>query len=167
MLHKLTFNAPDAPHVKFAGFTYPRPIATMPAGPLASRKARRKHLPLTGPYYWRAPRMAGTGAGFYLDSDGMPCNRWKYADEIDSSIGHRGWYTDDAGTGCKVRGIVFRLPHTRGFLAGWTYGENMTSGCEARIHQTEIEAARYADECARVVAENELENDRRENEQTE
>ena len=45
-----------------------------------------------------------------------------------------------------------RLPHNRGFLAGWSMGEGMISEIEYIIHANEIDAALEADNLADQVA---------------
>ena len=90
----------------------------------------------------------------------MPGLRWQYADEVCRSIRHTGWYCD-AGLdgfsrldGDKIRGIVFRLPRSRGFLPGWTMGEGMASGIDySQIFDDEKDCAITADSIAENVAD--------------
>ena len=144
---------------QFAGFSWPRHVARMACGPAALRKkwAGRKFC---GEYY-HAPRPSdsGTGKGFYLESDGQPFTRWMWADDVDSSIRHAGWFCDDYGDGEKIRGIVVRLPHGR-FLAGWSMGESMSSIVDGRLFDDESAAARYADQLAESAADREREYQR-------
>lgn len=144
------------PAFEFAGFNWPRYVATLPRGTMAKRLERAKN-PATGPYYHAPkPEAAGTGRGFYLDSDGMPGLRWQWCDEVSgASIRHTGWFADECET--TIRGIVARLPKGRGFLAGWSMGESMASALEAEIYSDETEAARMADSLAESVAERERE----------
>jgi len=127
----------------FAGFQWPRYLASMACGPAALRKKWTRRV--VGEYY-HAPRphQAGTGRGFYLDSDGQPFTRWQWCDDVPGvSINHTGWldeYGDD-----KIRGIVVSLPHGR-FLAGWSMGEGMASTVDAALYTT-AEAAAYAADC--------------------
>jgi hypothetical protein len=92
--------------------------------------------------------------GFYLDDPHTaPGLRWQWADAVKGArIGHTGWFCDKF---CDdtIRGVVFRLPRSRGFLPGASMGEHMstTLGCE--IIADEADAARLADEYARVWAE--------------
>lgn len=141
---------------EFAGFTWPRFIATLPKGSTATRLARYKN-PVTGPYY-HAPKPGADGTGFYLESDGMPSMRWQWCDAIARSIEHSGWFTSDHQIcGETIRGLVFRLPGGRGFLAGWSMGEGMASGLEYEIYTDEIDAAYAADSLAENIAEKERE----------
>ena len=105
-----------------------------------------------GPYTFRSDADHETFS-FYLDSAFCPDLRWTYADEITYLIRHRGWYCDDFQED-TMRGIVFRLPKSRGFLVGWTMGDGMISEIDRRwILDDEEQAAHAADECARVAAE--------------
>lgn len=140
----------------FAGFTFPRTVAMLPKGALAARVIARRNR-LTGPYT-AAPSPNAKGAFFYLDSDFMPGLRWAWADETDARIEHRGWFSDTHGDGDTIRGIVFRLPKDRGFLAGWSMGESMASELEtSRVYDDERSAAYAADSMAEGVAEKERE----------
>ena len=153
-------NQPTIPNVQpfnFAGFHWPRYLAHMACGPVALRKkwAGRK---VCGEYY-HAPRpeKAGTGRGFYLDSDGQPFTRWQWADEVDGvRINHTGWWTDEYGDSETIRGIVVSLPHGR-FLAGWSMGEGMASTVDGYIYDSASDAAYAADSMAESAAEDERE----------
>ena len=145
----------------FAGFNFPKYLWTLPRGSFADRIKRRKPV-VCGDYY-HAPKPQGrySGMGFYLESDGMPGLRWQWADEVDSSIHHTGWFCDDFGDS-KIRGIVMTLPHRRGFIAGWSMGENMASGIEYMVYEDAETAAQVADSIAENMAEKErkhLENE--------
>lgn len=67
-------------------FQWPRYVARMACGPAELRKkwAGRK---VCGEYY-HAPRpeTAGTGRGFYLDSDGQPSGRWPMGEGMASTV---------------------------------------------------------------------------------
>lgn len=145
----------------FAGFSWPRRVATLPTGTTA-RRLERYMNPVTGPYY-HAPRPvegAHPGKGFYLASDGAPGLRWVWCDHVEGlgrSIDHTGWFTDEHGDGEKIRGVVFRLPHGRGFMAGWSMGEGMATSLDAGTYGSEIDAAFAADGMAETAAENERE----------
>ena len=115
----------------------------------------RKHC---GMYHFRNDADSET-FGFYLDSDFCPDLRWQWCDEIASSIRHTGWYTDKHGDGDTVRGVVFRLPKNRGFLAGWSMGENMCGAVERFVYTDETDAAHAADSMAESIAENERERE--------
>lgn len=87
----------------------------------------------------------------------MPGLRWEWADNAAQSIHHTGWYTDEYGDGDTIRGLVFRLPHNRGFLAGWSMGEGMASIVAYEVYPDEVSAALAADDIARYAAERERE----------
>lgn len=146
----------------FAGFNYPKFLGDLPGGSLAKRldeykKHPTKSLRLHG-YRSDKPSPNPDGKMFYLDSDFMPSLRWTWADKVEHSrIDHRGWYSDEYGDGDKIRGLVFRLPHNRGFLAGWSMGESMCGEVDYTIYDDEIQAARNADTMAQHVAEREIE----------
>lgn len=148
----------------FAGIQWPARIAefhtsphnkrTLPSG--REMQARMRFC------YYHAPRpitrRGEHGRGFYLASDGAPGLRWQWADDVCGAIRHTGWHTSPYGDCDTIRGIVMRLPRGRGFLAGWSMGEGMASGVEYQIHETERDAARMADELARIAAEREMES---------
>jgi hypothetical protein len=150
----------------YAGFQYPK-VYSLVASPCrgTTLEARRRAVDrtYTGPYYRTSPSpQTGTvtpGASFYLGSDWAPSLRWQWCDDVtDAHIDHTGWWADDYGDGDKIRGVVFRLPHARGFLAGWSMGEGMASEVEYYIYDTETGAARAADSWAERVAEDEREH---------
>jgi CRISPR/Cas system CSM-associated protein Csm5 (group 7 of RAMP superfamily) len=69
------------------------------------------------------------------------------------TIRHKGWFTDDFQDGV-TRGIVFRLPNNRGFVAGCT--DPFSDGpCILEIEsiEDEIGAALRADRIAQLYAE--------------
>jgi len=149
----------------FAGFNWPRYIAVLPSGSLAKRLDMARKPRVTGPY-WNSPRPVdrASGTGFYLDSAGMPGLRYWYARETGSAlIRHRGWYCDQFGDQ-TIEGIVMRLPHARGFLAGWTMGEGMISYIEHAVYESKREAALAADSLAQHAAEREREREEYEGE---
>lgn len=137
---------------QFAGFTFPKKVWMLPRGSLSKRVAEAREPRVCGPYmHAPKPEYAGRGAFFYLGSDFQIGRSWQWADEAcRHGINHRGWYTNDY---CDdtIRGIVIRLPHKR-FLAGWSMGEGMASEVDGKAFDDIIEAAMYADECARVAA---------------
>ena len=154
------------PSFTFAGFVFPRYLATLPAGPLSRRAADRKPgRAICGDYYHAPKPNAATGRGFYLDSDGMPDLRWQWCDEVEGArIRHTGWFCDD-GQSQTIRGIVMRLPKGRGFLAGWSMGEGMASTIDySPIFDNAADAAHCADSMAESAAESEREYQARENE---
>lgn len=138
----------------FAGFQFPKYLWSLPKGNFAKRLAKRNPV-IVGEY------VHGAKPGykwyiFYLDSDFMPSLRWAWCDEVCDSIRHTGWYCDSFQDS-KIRGIVMRLPHNRGFLAGWSMGEGMISEIEYVIYNDEYDAAHAADNIAESVAEKERE----------
>lgn len=149
-----TRNATIKKDFTFAGFDFPKHVWTLPPRSLAKRKERYNNA-CTSDYY-HAPRPnVCTGTSFYLGESVTP--RWKYCDEISQRIRHTGWFCDSFQDG-KIRGLVFRLPRSRGFLIGWTMGEGMASAIETdSIYDDELEAAHAADSLAENVAEKERE----------
>ena len=144
---------PHIPRFTFAGFQWPRYVATLTR--IDGLRAKRETRKFTGGYYHSPKPNAPDGTVFYLDDAGQPFTRWRWCDDIDSSIRHTGWWFDDE---CdeKIRGIVILLPHGR-YMAGWSMGEHMASAIEPGIFDDIDEAARMADEHARVAADNECE----------
>jgi len=141
---------------RFAGFDFPKYVFTLPTGPFKKRIERMKNSGV-GAYYHAPTPNQHKGVGFYLDSDGMPGLRWKWCDEVeDVRINHTGWFCDEYQDG-KLRGIVMRLPKGKGFLAGWSMGEGMSSSVDCDIIDNEIDAARTADSLAENAAERERE----------
>jgi hypothetical protein len=144
----------------FAGLQFPRTIpeffrSTYNARKLASGAQRPARMRFA---YSAAPRPGSRESGFYLDSDFMPGLRWDWCDEIsESSIHHTGWFADVC-CDTKIRGIVFRLPRGRGFLAGYGLGRNMTATVDyGTVHDSERDAAFTADSKAENAANRELE----------
>lgn len=75
-----------------------------------------------------------------------------YADEVENSpIDHAGWFSDEECNE-KVRGIVARLPHGR-FISGYEWSSNGERVYFAEVFDDIREAARNADEEARIFAE--------------
>jgi len=147
--------------ITFAGIEYPKKLWSLPSGSLSKRLAEFKirKAPVTSGYYQDKPCPNTDGKMFYLDSDFMPGLRWSYCDEVDGArIDHRGWFTDEYGDFEKIRGIVFRLPHGKGFLAGWTMGEGLIGEVEYYIYKDEASAAYAADSIAEKIADQEREN---------
>ena len=148
----------------FAGITFPAVIAEFYRSTHNKRTlANGRAIPATMRFaYSHAPQpLASTGArikSFYLASDGAPDLRWAWCDEVDgASIRHTGWHTDATGDSELMRGVVFRLPHGRGFLAGWSMGEGMASTVCYYVYADEAEAARGANDMAEAAAQDERE----------
>lgn len=138
---------PLTPEFTFAGFTFPRYVATLAISIPALRRQRELRKACGG--YYHAPRPNDSrGRGFYLGGAGMPCQRWEWASDTE-------WYADDDGH-TTMRGIILRLPHGR-FLAGCSMGEGMFSAVSATVYADKDEARAAADEEARCAAESERE----------
>lgn len=139
----------------FAGFTFPRYVASLPQGSLPKRLKDSKTR-CTGDYFHAPKPIAGRhpGRGFYLEDAGQVFTRWQWADDV-VSLKHTGWFCDEFQDS-KMRGIVARLPHGR-FLAGWSMGEGMASEIDGQIYTDETEAGRAADSMAESAAETERE----------
>jgi hypothetical protein len=143
------------PEFAFAGFTFPKHVWTLPCGSMAKRLDSRKPV-VCGAYYHAPKPNTNAGMGFYLASDGAPNLRWQWADEV-IDLAHGGWYSDAYGNSELIRGVVFRLPHGRGFLAGWSMGEGMSSQMALTIYADAESAACTADAWAEDIAEAERE----------
>lgn len=130
----------------FAGFNFPRYLADLPLG-VWDLKNRHESRKVCGPYYHAPKPDNSAGWGFY------------YGDASQFSL--RIEETGDEFTynefGDTLGGIVARLSHGRGFLAGYTMGRHMASGFDPQIHEDEDEARAAAKECARVAAERQAE----------
>lgn len=140
----------------FAGFDWPRYLPALPKGTKQQRLDRYK---FTGGYQLQL--VPGKNSmSFYLDSDFMPGLRWKWCDAVEGvRIDHTGWFNDDFGnSGNKTRGLVMRLPHGRGFLAGWSLGKGMASAAQYYVFTEEDDAAREANRLAESIAEDEREH---------
>lgn len=142
--------------MEFAGFNYPRNLYLMPkrAGKslLETLRRRRESRKVCGPYYQTSPNPNPTQYFCYLESDFDLGLRRRWADEI-IDLRHNGWFTDPHGGGETIRGLVFTLPHGRGFLAGWSMGPGMATEIENYVFGGERDAAFSADDMARHAAE--------------
>ncbi len=148
------------PEFSFAGFTFPRYVARIPRGSLRQRLADRRPV-RCGEYYHAPKPNANNGRGFYLQSESMPGLRWEWCDEVSGArISHTGWFCDEDQSD-KIRGIVFRLPNGRGFLAGWSMGKHMSSAVDPEIFETAEEAAYAADSAAETAADSQREHNER------
>lgn len=123
--------------------------------PLRKRLQSRKYC---GPYQW-SPTEVGKGRGFYSSSadalvmgDGPISLRLEYAnDHIRSRV--TGYYCDRDGDGDTLKPVIARLPHGRGFLAGWTMGAGMCGAVDGSIYDDESSAAYAAHSLAEYDAE--------------
>ena len=145
----------------FAGFGWPRYVATLPPRD-QQKRLRRYKQPAVGPYYHQPePIEAGDRETFfYLQSDFCSGLRWSWCDELPSDwnpdthqIDHTGWFAD-IYQGSTIRGIVAKLPKNRGYLPGWSIGEGMASVLDAgTVYDDASDAARVADKMAENAAE--------------
>jgi len=146
----------------FAGFNYPKQAFMMNERPIRLRLVafkRERKIQSSG-YYMQNPAPNQNGKLFYLGSDFCPNLRWSWCDKVDGSrIDHTGWFTDEYGDSDKVHGFVMRLPHGRGFIPGWSYGNEMIAEVEYDIYDDEAECAYRADKMAERIAESERERD--------
>ena len=124
---------------------------------------RARHSKYTGPYYW-CPAAPGSGRGFYLDSQGeCGANGAGFRLRIESANDHLngrlafidGYYCDPDCASDSLRPIIARLPHGRGFLAGWTMGPGMCATIGAYIYPDEVSAAHGAHSMAESDSEEE------------
>lgn len=94
----------------------------------------------------------------------MPARSFELAHDVkDARIRHTGWFADYEGHGYRgtVQGIVAHLPHGR-YLVGYHWTDNGEYVLEAdRTYADKTEAARAADESARIYAESLREDDER------
>lgn len=125
--------------------------------PLAERAKSRK---VVGPYLWR-PSEPGSGRGFYRGR-GLYCDRTGSGfdlrlEEANKHIRHDaiGYYVDSFQDE-TLQPIIARLPHSRGFLAGWTMGPNMCATLGPDIYP-DAESAAWA---AHSTAEHDAEQER-------
>lgn len=129
-------------------------------GNLKSRLAKFKDngkRRICGPYTFES-FATDPNYSFYHDSDFALGLRWQWCDTVInehsffSKPHHEGWFTDDFGNEV-VRGVVFRLPNKRGYLAGNTFGEGMVGCLDKCVYSSILDAAMAADSQAEYVAE--------------
>lgn len=133
--------------------------------PLRDRARARK---ICGPYHMR-PREPGGPVGFYLESGRRLAMARHGATmglrlDIPGPVGRRGatgYHADDHGDSI-ILPLVARLPHGRGFLAGWTMGPGMCGGLDRDLYADPESAGRAAHNIAETVAESAREIDERE-----
>jgi hypothetical protein len=128
--------------------------------PLRARLAERK---ATGEAAFRtyAPAYGGiwTNEGNPAPDDGTRrMETWElrevgFSDAL-ISLRHRGWYVDHFQSE-TCRGVVFRLPGSRGFLAGhdWPWDKSVGATVDPSSYDTPEAAARAADRMAETFAE--------------
>lgn len=124
---------------------------------LAERREARRFC---GPYTWQ-PSRAGSGRGFYMGSDGASCDprgstfRLRLEEVPANRRGVCGYFADPDADSFKP--IIARLPHGRGYLAGWTLGAGMCAELEPELHADEREARHAAHDAAERAADREAE----------
>lgn len=91
------------------------------------------------------------GAGSWYSHMGEQFRNERDADNCDGGPDHSGWFTDSKGYD-KAVGIVASLPHGK-FIAGYRWASNDERVYFDGVFTDESEAARMADEHARVFAE--------------
>lgn len=150
--------------------TYP-PLSIGAARRLAMFRAEALKPGWVRPMNWRDVRFAtlrsdtGFGQGsddktaiWHTQSGADYFRAVRYADEVYRGITHIGWFTDADEHGGKetARGIVASLSHGR-FIAGYELSMNDERVYFAQVFTNETDAARMADEHARVIGEQESE----------
>lgn len=128
--------------------------------PLKTRLAKRLEAG-NAAFCKYAPAYGGiwTNEGSPLPEDGnRQMEGWElrlvdYADKI-VSLRHRGWYVDQHQSE-TVRGVVYRLPGGRGFLAGHNHpwDESVGATVDPSSYETPEAAARDADRMAEKYGE--------------
>jgi hypothetical protein len=131
--------------------------------PIKIRASARKHC---GPYKW-SPSKPMTGRGFYMAQSGGQMDAAGSTIDLriepanDHLIGSRlarinGYFCDAYGDE-TMQPIIARLPHSRGFLAGWTMGAGMCGALESTVWVEPEDAARAAHDMVERDAERERE----------
>ena len=82
----------------------------------------------------------------------------RFCDDV-VRIDHTGWFTDTEGRE-TARGIVARIPHGR-FIAGYRWTSNGERAYFGEVFADEKDAAKMADEHARIFAESAREDNER------
>jgi len=138
-----------------------------------SKSIKARHSEFScGPYYFVRQPLRSKGdrcKGFsgYLSRDGKKVEglcilRVVTAhDVLPNSIRHRGWFCDE-DRDQTMYGALAILPRRRGFLAGWSMGENMVTSFGGDIYDNERDAALAADGEARSAAEEQIEYEAKE-----
>lgn len=130
--------------------------------PMRKRAESRK---VVGPYYMK-PMQPGAPRGFYMEGRGFaPAKHGACFDlrleEANDHLPHSGrraigYYCDESQDD-TLQPIIARLPHGRGFLAGWTMGAGMISNIDPGTIYSDEESAAYA---AHSMAEYDAEESR-------
>ena len=101
------------------------------------------------------PRRQDDGGWWIEGPDDVPARRIGYSDELSRGIRHDGWFVDEFQNE-TYRGIVYLLPHRRGYLAG--YQASCSGGVFLEFINEDSDAA--AAYCADSIAENAAEHER-------
>jgi hypothetical protein len=141
-----------------------------------SLKERREARKTCGPYRW-TPTEPGKGRSFYQASKSLTCDphgssfdlRLELANDHlkDSRLSRLNGYYTDQFYDTTLTPIIARLPHSRGFLAGWTMGNGMCAALATEVFATAEEAAHAAHGEAECEAEREFERQEDEDEDEE
>lgn len=138
------------------------------ARPLAERAKRRT---LCGPYTWtpverclpNGRNAPFNGRGFYQASKGlqMDARGSSFDLRLDYANTHAPYQRRGAGpftseNGQDYTAIIARLPHGRGYLAGWTMGNGMCASLDGHVWTDIEDAARAAIDEARQAAEDDV-----------
>ncbi len=121
-----------------------------------SKPVRKRHSKLCGPYYFEPGKPV---CGVHPGIGGYLCRRFgtyelregsntrlriEFARDILKGTRQAdtiGYYTDESQSE-TMKPVIARLPRSRGFLAGWTLGENMSTSFDGHIWD-DIESAAY------------------------
>jgi hypothetical protein len=107
----------------------------------------------------------------WVENAGKAMRLVGFADEIDRSIGHNGWYSDNFHDE-TLRGVVYRLPtHNGRAVFAYGYADPWNDGaaflCFDNDAEDEKHAARFADQLAERCAEDQREHEARDSAQNE
>jgi hypothetical protein len=142
-----------------------RRLAILRAHASVTRKSRWQDVRRWRLSNWRGAYCAlsqgkqSNGEAIWYTHTGAIFRSEQYAETMDSAIRHCGWFTNRDGDEV-ARGIVGRLTHGR-FVAGYEWSCNGERIYFDKIHDDECDAARMADEHARVFAERAVADDAR------
>lgn len=128
-------------------------------GSPATLKDRLNMRKCCGPYQWK-PAKPGSGRGFYQSIHGLAMGDSTISLRLEWANNHlrgrladiNGYYTNSHQDE-TAKPVIARLPHSRGFLAGYTLGSGMCGAIAPDIYEDVEEAARAAHSEAERVAE--------------
>lgn len=123
-----------------------------------------------GPYQW-TPTTPGKGRGFYSSSrnqlemgDATFRLRLELAnDHLRGRLARTNGYYCDLDGDTTLTPVIARLPHGRGFLAGWTMGAGTCGALDAYVYSDVRDAAGAAHQMAENDAEAQREYEDAEN----